>query len=164
MHGGTSSGGPEGNRHTLTHGIYGAALDDDEKEMYADMFGQVGHIEEEITLARIQLFRAKRAKQRYESGELQLPVTEELKETEEVTSDAGNRQRKHVKQIRRHPDYDVVIDRCLGRIGNLERIRFDLLNGQLEKDQNAEEKAVAIVEAVRAMNDVTTRQADEPLD
>jgi hypothetical protein len=53
LHGGKTPKGTKGNR---THGLYSAGLSDEERELWDDI--QLGNVDDEIRLCRIQLRRA----------------------------------------------------------------------------------------------------------
>lgn len=56
FHGGASTGAPKGNQNARKHGIYSKSLLDDEKVLWDEI--EIGDLEQEIKLCRIQLRRA----------------------------------------------------------------------------------------------------------
>ena len=144
MHGGKSTGPKSGKekiaKNALSHGIYTSGLSDHEKGIYSDIQGQTGFMDQEIAVARVSLLRALEAKQAFLSGEPALIC----EESEEVSGTDTK-----YKTIRRHPDYDQIIDRCLGRIGNLEKIRHEMLNSTPGAKETPEETALRIHQALK---------------
>ena len=59
MHGGKSPGGEEGNTNALKHGIYSSALQEDEKQLWERI--EIGTIDDELRMARLQYMRALKA-------------------------------------------------------------------------------------------------------
>ena len=56
MHGGKLPGGEKGNTNALKHGIYSSALNEDEKELWGRI--EIGSIDDELRMARLQYMRA----------------------------------------------------------------------------------------------------------
>ncbi len=134
LHGGTNTGPPAGNRNAVTHGIYGVGLSMEEKGLWRDI--RVGELDDELRLARLQLRRALVARKK---GGLR------ISETRAATDALG---RELAETIKKRPDFDQMIDRLLGRIGNLERQRAEIMRGLGVMDGDAE---VSEVEQVRDM-------------
>lgn len=59
MHGGPSTGAPLGNDNAVKHGIYRAALTDEERADYDGL--RLGDVDDELRLVRVRLARALRA-------------------------------------------------------------------------------------------------------
>ena len=59
LHGGKSTGAPKGSTKALKHGIYSSALQDEEKELWSRI--EIGTIDDELRMARLQYMRALKA-------------------------------------------------------------------------------------------------------
>lgn len=127
MHGGTSPGAPKGNQNARKHGIYSKAMIPEELEIYDSI--EVGNIDEEIKVAKLQLLRALKAQNKADDGdnlELFEEITssggEDIEVPEGVDAPAG---RTTVKRKRR--EYEGIINTLLGRIGDLESKRAEMI-------------------------------------
>lgn len=126
-----STGAPKANQNARTHGIYSDALAEDEKGLWEQV--EVGNLDNAIKIAHLQLRRALIAQNKAEGGDgLDLDmdsVTTVIPES--GSSDDGEpaeapRQTSTV-QRRRRP-YEDIINRLLGRIGDLEAKRAEIIN------------------------------------
>lgn len=129
-----------GYKNGLKHGIYSAGLSDEEKEISEAIL--LGNVDEEIRLVRIQLRRAVIAQRKF----LDTPEDETVLTLSETTSELGSVPvpasdgqpatttdvLRVVKKVRKMPDFDTIIHRYVGRVGELERIRSEIGGGQAD--------------------------------
>jgi multidrug efflux pump subunit AcrA (membrane-fusion protein) len=134
MHGGKSTGAPLGNQNARQHGIYSDALSADEVEIYEAI--TAGDLEEELKIARLQLRRAMLA-QKASGGRPEL---------DEFTKHRGKGSRgKPSEEKHRARNYTDVIQKLLGRIGDLEVKRAQLLEvGRGGSDDRPPPSAVSV--------------------
>lgn len=122
MHGGKNTGAPEGNQNARTHGIYSDAITDDEKGLWGQV--EIGSLDNAIRIAHLQLRRALAAQMKAEAEDgLDLDAT---------THDEG---RGTLTTNRRRRPYEDIINRLLGRIGDLESKRAEIMS-KLEQDDS----------------------------
>ena len=121
MHGGKSTGAPKANQNARTHGIYSDALVEDERSLWDQV--EVGNLDNAIRIAHLQLRRAMIAQRAAEAGDgLDLDA--------EIESSGGGKEGggdSTSTQRRRRP-YEDIINRLLGRIGDLEAKRAEIIN------------------------------------
>jgi hypothetical protein len=120
LHGGKSTG----SRGALKHGIYSSGIAPDERELWEQI--EVGSLDDEIRLAKLQLIRAAKAK---------LDQADEL-ETHQETAESGHGMHgpyTKTSTVRKRPDFDGAIDRLLRRVGQLEAQRAQLTGIGQEK-------------------------------
>lgn len=125
LHGGKSSGpkNPEklkNNQNARTHGIYSDAIDENEKELWDEI--ELGTLDDAIKIAKLQLRRALIAQRKAEEAEgLDL---DSIVETEDM-AELGDFKKKTTQRVRR--PYEDIINRLLGRIGDLEAKRAEMI-------------------------------------
>ncbi len=135
MHGGKT---PKGQMNNLRHGVYAEALTESEKEAWERI--PIGSIDDEIRLAKLQLKRAFKAQmdavgikqERVEKllGRIEKePSDLRVSEIRAELDDNGQINRSATK---RRPDYWILIDRLLGRVGKLESTRAGLKLKEIE--------------------------------
>lgn len=122
LHGGAT---PKGQKNAQTHGIYTKTLTDEERAMYDDI--KIGNVDNELRFVRIMLNRAieENAAYRHEPNNPKNLAGFELTEITRVTGDGSGKAKTHITQHR--PDSFARIDRLMGRIGTLEKIRAELI-------------------------------------
>ena len=131
MHGGKSTGAPKANQNARTHGIYSDALAEDEKGLWEQV--EVGNLDNAIKIAHLQLRRALIAQNKAEGGDgldLDLESVNTLTPGDEEVDQDGDpaRPRSTTTVQRRRRPYEDIINRILGRIGDLEAKRADIIN------------------------------------
>lgn len=131
MHGGKGSGAPKANQNARTHGIYSGVLAEDEAGLWDRV--EVGNLDSAIKIAHLQLRRALIAQNKAEGGDgldLDLESVNTLfPGDEEVDQDGAPAQPRRTTTVqRRRRPYEDIINRLLGRIGDLEAKRADILN------------------------------------
>lgn len=131
MHGGKGSGAPKANQNARTHGIYSDALAEDEAGLWDSV--EVGSLDSAIKIAHLQLRRALIAQSKAEGGDgldLDLEsVNTLLPGDEEVDQDGDPAQPRRTTTVqRRRRPYEDIINRLLGRIGDLEAKRAEIIN------------------------------------
>jgi hypothetical protein len=126
MHGGTNKGPikpniPLGNGRAITHGIYGDLIRPDDLPFVESIEGSIGAVDNEITIAKLQLRRALKAQ----------GIADDLPdglEVYEVTEREGAENAvAHSEVKKKLRDYPQIIDRLLARIESLEKTRKELL-------------------------------------
>lgn len=131
MHGGKSTGPPLGTQNNLKHGIYTAALNEEEGELYDSI--ALGNVDEELRILRLKLRRALIAWKDYDEGEGadEGLVTVEVQEGGGPTTDAEGKTvaAQFPKRTRKRTDFEAIVDKFTGRIGHLERIRAEIGGG-----------------------------------
>lgn len=153
MHGGASKAGK--NSGMFAHGIYAKSYTAEELSLVDGLADRLGSIDDEITLTRIRLRRAQLAEQKAmtEGGAL------ELSEVRSVTGDGGG---AGVTSIQRRTDFEAIIDRLLGRLGMLMKVRAELAKMAAEGDDSVTDKARRLKEALAAMDDAVTLLPEDP--
>lgn len=121
FHGGMSTGAPKGNKNALKHGIYASAISADEVTLWGEI--EIGSVDDEIRIAKLQLFRAVNAQTKAdESGEIEIESTYSL-----VSKDEKDAKKGSVATTRKRRPFEDIIHRMLGRVGDLEAKRAELL-------------------------------------
>lgn len=129
MHGGKAGETHKGNQNARTHGIYSDAIGEDEKGLWDEI--EIGNLDHAIKVAHLQLRRAMIAQQKAEAVDgldldLQsINTSEPGGEVEEGEGATEHPRRTTTIQRRRRP-YEDIINRLLGRIGDLEAKRADI--------------------------------------
>lgn len=146
LHGGAT---PKGQKNAQTHGIYTKTLSDEERVMYDSI--QIGNVDAELRFVRIMLNRAieENAAYRHEPNNPKNLAGFELTEITRVTGDGRGKAKTNVTQHR--PDSFARIDRLMGRIGTLEKIRAELITAAATNADDPNAKASDVVTAIRAM-------------
>lgn len=127
MHGGKSTGAKDaarpGNQNAHKHGIYGDLIRADDLPYVDSIKDSIGAVEDELTIARLQLRRALKAQANADEmvDGMEVYETVEREGAENVTA------RNEVKRKLR--DYPQIIDRLLARIESLEKTRKELAEG-----------------------------------
>lgn len=128
MHGGKATETHAGNQNARTHGIYSSALAPDEAELWDQI--PVGALDDELKVCRLQLRRAMLAQQHAGKGD-GLELDQEVLDVPGVGEKAGDAGRNMAQpsftRRRTRVGYEDIINRLLGRIGDLETKRADLL-------------------------------------
>lgn len=153
LHGGAT---PKGQRNAQTHGIYTKTLSPEERAMYDSI--EIGTVDNELRFVRIMLNRAieENAAYRKAPNDPKNLAGFELTEITRVTGDGGGKAKTNITQHR--PDSFARIDRLMGRIGTLEKIRAELITAAATNLDNPVDKASEIRAALQAMIDVETKQ------
>ncbi|AVX13810.1 HGGxSTG domain-containing protein [Stutzerimonas stutzeri] len=127
-HGGTSTGAPAGNQNARKHGIYSAAIQADEADLWDEI--AIGSLDDDIRIAKLQLRRALIAQAKAEAGDgLDVDSHTVSFNAPDSGADDDTPQKGYRSEStqRRRRDYEDIINRLLGRIGDLEVKRSDLL-------------------------------------
>jgi hypothetical protein len=158
MHGGMSTGPRKGTRNALKHGIYSDVLSPEDKKTYDRI--ELGSIDDEIRIARIQLRRALQEQERQRSfadaGIDELRRTMEVQEIKS-TSIAGQTQQLEIKRTRK--DYSKRIGQLLRLIAELEARKLEL--GQANPG-SADEIAAKIKRALDEIDAMNTPAPEQP--
>lgn len=151
LHGGKSAGGK--NSKTYTHGIYSSVLTANELEMQDSLSSRLSSVDDEINLVRVRILRAQKAE-----NEALLNATLEIEEVKSVTGgDFAS-----TTTTSRKTDYAGIIDKAMGRLGQLMRVRMELMVAKGEGEFSgvpADEtlnKARRIREALDSMDQAVT--------
>lgn len=143
MHGGKATITHAGNQNARTHGIYSDAITEDERSLWEQV--EIGNLDNAIKIAHLQLRRALIAQNKAEGGD---GLDSDLDSVTTVVpaSDDGNddkdgqaeQHRQTTTVQRRRRPYEDIINRLLGRIGDLEAKRADILNKAGHADDMSE--------------------------
>lgn len=148
MHGGASGGPPKGSHNARKHGIYGAGLLDEEHDLWDDI--AVGSLDDDIRIAKLQLRRALIAQKNQPADGLEL-----YEQTMNGGGGDGAEEKPSASMKRRRTQYDDIISRLLGRIGDLEQKRAEMMERTGGDKANAAETARKVREALEAMRQAT---------
>ena len=129
LHGGAAAKANKGNQHARKHGIYSDTLTADEHGLWDDI--GIGTLDDDIKIAKLQLRRALMAQAKAEAGDglvldmesIHTQATDPVEEGEPA-QDPG---RPSMTTQRRRQGYEDIINRLLGRIGDLESKRADII-------------------------------------
>jgi hypothetical protein len=125
LHGGKTPTGTKGNR---THGLYSAALSEEEREIWDDI--QLGNVDDELKLCRIQLRRAMNldASISKAPNDPKNLVGIELVEIRRTTGNG----KSSTDATSKRPDIAGRINTLIGRIAQLEKTRSELIAAQAQ--------------------------------
>ena len=135
VHGGNSTG-PKvqtGNQNARKHGIYSDTLTADEQGLWEQI--DVSSLDDEIRIAELQLRRALIAQNKAEAGDgLDLDLDSVNTVLPAVSDDdeegSGEQPRQTTTVQRRRRPYEDIINRLLGRIGDLKAKRAEMMKKQ----------------------------------
>lgn len=96
LHGGASDGPPKGNTNALSHGVYSDALKDDERDIWSRI--ELGSIDDELRIARLQLRRAVKADKDEMANRL-LGRIAQLETVRQTLAERGGRGQAHEAAI-----------------------------------------------------------------
>lgn len=157
-HGGrTPQTNPHSRLNARTHGLYDDLYSAEELKIAQRM--KLGIVDDELKLVRIKLRRALIAKETWSLAEDKDEHLETVEITDEDVVIDGVPIPK-TKKVRKLPDFDGHIDRFIGRIANLEKLRFEL-GGNDANNDGPMEKAAAIKSAVDELFDDIPDPVDE---
>ena len=122
LHGGKT---PKGSKNALKFGIYSQGIKESEEDLWRQI--EVGTLDDEIKIMKIQLARAVRAQREFEE-EIETAGSDKGKTGFELSeikaSDLDGKKRKEV--IKKRPDFRKIIYTLSGRIGKLEAQRKNI--------------------------------------
>nr|WP_286948269.1 HGGxSTG domain-containing protein [Pseudomonas sp. UBA6718] len=132
MHGGKAAETHKGNQNARKHGIYSDTLTADEEGLW-DLI-DVSSLDDQIRIAELQLRRALIAQNKAEAGDgldLDLDsVNTVLPAVSEDDEDGSGEQPRQTTTVqRRRRPYEDIINRLLGRIGDLKAKRAAIIAG-----------------------------------
>lgn len=136
IHGGKSTGPPKGTQNAKVHGIYAAALTEEEAALSGTIL--LGNVDEELRIARLRLRRTMLAQRAWDEDGQTEEALELAEVTREIVVDEGKDGKAPVerttvlKRTRKRPDFEKLIDAGLARIGHLERVRAEIGGGQAD--------------------------------
>ncbi len=118
FHGG-KSGAPPGNKNGEIHGIYAVGWTDAEKKTLPQLVATIDTLQPELLVAKIQLARVQKKLRELEEhdDDDDEASPQALERTEMREERVGSQLREST--TRRRPDYMLIQDRLLGRIGKL---------------------------------------------
>jgi len=108
MHGGKSTGAPKGNSNAFQHGAYSRIVREADQALYDEI--EVGTLDQEIRIIKLQLVRA--LKMQKEAEDLEAITIEDI---------------EHMVDGRKWESLMTLITRLSGRVAKLEAARADLL-------------------------------------
>lgn len=160
-HGGTNPGPKKGSRHALKHGIYSDVLSPEDKKTYDRI--ELGSIDDEIRIARVQLRRALQEQERQRAfAEATVDELRKGMEVQEIKTISGPNAAGQIQQSieikRTRKDYSKRIGQLLRLIAELEARKLEL--GQANPG-SAEEIAAKIKKALDQMDEISAPQAPE---
>ncbi|MBA5956252.1 hypothetical protein GIB64_02315 [Pseudomonas lactis] len=129
LHGGAATKANKGNQHARKHGIYSDTLTVDEQGLWDDI--GIGTLDDDIKIAKLQLRRALLAQAKAEAGDgLDLDLESiNIRGTDPVEEGEAPQEpgQPTTTTQRRRRGYEDIINRLLGRIGDLESKRADMM-------------------------------------
>lgn len=152
MHGGKAADTHKGNQNARKHGIYSDTLTEDETSLWDSI--SVGTLDDDIKIAKLQLRRALIAQAKSEAGDgldldlesIHTPGSDPVDEGDEPIE--PGKPSRTVQRRRR--GYEDIINRLLGRIGDLEAKRADILKKlDGEGDDTAPQRIEVVVTDAR---------------
>jgi hypothetical protein len=163
-HGGKSLSGK--NSKTYKHGIYSEVYTAEEIASLDYLKERLSSIDDEITMTRIRLLRAQKAEQ------LAVIDPKSAMEVDEIRRSVAASRIPETTTIMRKTDFPLVVDRLLGRLGMLMKVRIELgkATGDDEfagkplpwSDDSPEDKARQVNEALRPM--IAMERGESPTD
>lgn len=147
LHGGAASKANKGNQSARKHGIYSDTLTADEQSLWNDI--GIGTLDDDIKIAKLQLRRALIAQAKAESGDgldldlesINIRGTEPVEEGE--TPQEPGQPTTTIQRRRR--GYEDIINRLLGRIGDLESKRADMIKKLDPEDEGPLPQRIEVV-------------------
>lgn len=147
LHGGGSAKSNKGNQNARKHGIYSDTLTGDEQRMW-DEIG-VGTLDDDIKIAKLQLRRALLAQAKAEVGDGLVLDMESISTQATGPSHEGDEPvtpgRPAMTVQRRRQGYEDIINRLLGRIGDLESKRADIIKKLDPEDEGPLPQRIEVV-------------------
>lgn len=133
LHGGAAAKANKGNSNARKHGIYSDTLTADEQGLWDEI--NVGSLDDDIRIAKLQLRRALIAQAKAEAGDgldldLESVNTSMPAVSEDDEDGSGEQPRQTTTVQRRRRGYEDIINRLLGRIGDLEAKRAEMMKKQ----------------------------------
>jgi hypothetical protein len=126
LHGGKTPKGTKGNR---THGLYSEALSDEERALWDEM--QLGTVDDEIRLCRIQLRRAMNLEASISKSPNDPKNLAGIELVEIRRTTGGGK--SSTDAVSKRPDIHGRMNWLLGRIAQLEKTRAELIAAASEK-------------------------------
>jgi hypothetical protein len=144
-HGGKT---PKG-KHTgnLVHGLYTKRLTDEEKEAFDSL--ELGSVDYALRMAHLILMRS--VNKHFEMTANERATALELVE-KRIMEEEGS------MSVLRRPDTLAIIDRYMGRIGHLEKVRLEILAAAKDAGEGIDDKARDLVETLREMKALELEQ------
>lgn len=169
-HGGKSTGPPKGSRNAWKHGIYSSALSDEEKKLYGEV--QLGDVDHELRIARIQLKRALDEQKKILdnpndpkdlTGFELFEIKKSKEDPQQDEKDKDQKQKTKREVTSRRPDFRAVIDRLLMRIAKLETTRIELTGAASSgtPEEAATRIRLAVLEMVGTIPKTPKRDDDD---
>lgn len=140
LHGGASDGAPKGNTNALKHGIYSDALLPGEEGLWDQLYGEIGKLDQEITLMRLRLHRLLRLQKTADAADMAGGSSNEALQLQSV----------QVQNASPHP-----LSGMAGKVTTVTKSRRDY-SGEIR----ATAKAIADMEARRAAIKAGTGDGD----
>ncbi len=154
MHGGKSVS-QWGNKKAVKHGIYETGLTKEEKKIYDKI--PIDTVEDEIRLCKLRIRRALNARKAIEetpndpSVEFEISEIKQLKGETEGSNSGKATTRQEMN--RKRPDFDAIIDRYMGRMSQLIKLREEIKNNTISDPvSTAQEFAQALQAIERTMD------------
>lgn len=146
LHGGRTPTGTKGNRK---HGLYSQHMTEAEQAKWDGL--QLGVVDDELRMLRVYLDRCIAL-----DAQISQPVGANGLELAEVKRSTLGEDGSRTDTVSRRPDVMGRIDRLVGRIGQLEKVRSELIQAAAERGDDPGDKAREIAVALRAMVEIET--------
>lgn len=147
LHGGAASKSNKGNQSARKHGIYSDTLTADEHGLWDDI--GIGTLDDDIKIAKLQLRRALMAQAKAEAGDgLDLDLESiNIRGTDPVEEGEPPQEPGQPTTTiqRRRRGYEDIINRLLGRIGDLESKRADMIKKLEPEDDGPLPQRIEVV-------------------
>lgn len=157
-HGGASPGAPKGNKNAFRHGLYSDALLPEEEAIWDHVKGEVGKLDDEITLMRIRLMRLNRLQKEADAATISGKNESKALQLEEISQSESSEYGRTNTVVKRRRDYHAEIRQVTKLIGELEEKRARLLTGDTPANSEPPQRIeVTVLDARR-------RPAEAPAD
>jgi hypothetical protein len=144
LHGGKT---PKGGIGNPVHGMYTSRLTDEEKTVFDSL--ELGSVDYALRMANLILMRSVNRHLQLTANE---PVTALEIVEKRIMEEEGS------MSVLRRPDTLAIIDRYMGRIGHLEKVRLEILAAAKDAGEGIDDKARDLVETLREMKALELEQ------
>jgi hypothetical protein len=150
LHGGKT---PKGGIGNPVHGMYTSRLTDEEKVVFDTL--ELGSVDYALRMANLILMRSV-------NKHLELTAKERVNVLELV--EKRIMEEEGSMTVLRRPDTLAIIDRYMGRIGHLEKVRAELIAAAKASGEGIDDKARDLVETMKAMAQTEFEQPEQSQD
>ena len=132
LHGGKSAGAPKDNVNAVKFGIYRNRLTDEEAAHDTQINEQRGNLDAEADLVRIMIDRVLKEMEKIDSN-TGLDLSESKHEVLGQGDNGSIKGPTRTTVTRRRPDFWALLDRFIGRLTNIEKMRTEFKIAEIEK-------------------------------